>query len=400
MNNQAQEVKKEVQKDLKAQRKKVGKKIKALYGPKLHQYFKSVNPYLAAILDPWNIHGVRIPDWNTQASTTFAISFRANFTTNATGCGYLTLGRGITNASADLASLIPIGHNATGTDYRIGFYNIDPLCTPNNLYANGGTIPPTIMRYDNWNASNSAVPGAFSKVRLVSAGLSTTVQCSLANSQGKISMVSLPRWKTQNENALFTLAYLESQPGCRIVDINKIDGCSAIYTPLDPVSLEYCDLTRAMASSTDIKAYECFAGGEFHVAVSGAAANVVVQCVFVANFEAIPKFNTFNLASPSPSPSDFMSLQSAFNYVQKVPDTYVGTQQAMGVISGQHLPVSTNNTGYSNEAGTHAQLQNKQSSNPWGSLGSVLEALPGFMDKATSVGENLVPVVESLAALL
>jgi len=407
--SEKREIAKEVSKDVKKKVKKTRKAIKEIYGQKFHRFLKMHNPYLAALVDPWNIHGVKIPDMNSQGSATFACSLRSTVLTNATGNCFIAFGRGVDSTPDKMASLIPMASPSvgTGSSYRIGYSNNDPSCSPTNLNANGGTNPIVNYYHDVWAQQSSAVPSTFQRARLVSAGLAVSVQCSLSSAQGKITIVSLPRWKTQQQSGTQTLsqAVLEAQPGVRIININQLAGASCVYVPIDPVSMQYMDLQTPYTTGSDFTPMQGYAGGELLCSVTGAGAAVSVQFVLVCNYEGIPKYNNFTLVTTTPSPVDTLQLESALNSVQTLPTAYIGVTKAQGIpYSVGEMDVNTiigaPNVPFSSAKTAHAVVQQNAASNPMGMLGTILEKLPGFIDKGMAIGEKLAPMVETFASML
>jgi len=410
-NQEKNEIKREVAKDFKKKAKKTKKAIKEIYGTRFHQMMKSYNPYLAALLDPWNVHGVKIPDFNSQASATFCLAYRSTVLTNATGNCFIAFGRGLSNTPNEMASLIPMPPpgSGTGSNYRIGFSNNDPSCSPTNLTANGGTNPIVNYQWDAWKSTGGAVQSTFRRVRLVSAGLAVTVQCSLSQAQGKITIVALPRWKTQAQSAQNTMsqAFLEAQPGVRIIDINQIVGASCYYIPIDPVSYSYVDVDQPYTQGSDFNSCQGYAGGELLCSVVGAGAGVSVQFVLVANYEGLPNWNTFNLIQTTPSPIDTIQLESALNSVQAYPQTYIGVGKAQGANAGPqngtmdvYGVMSQTALPFSVAKSAHAVVQQNAAQNPLGSLGTILEKMPGFIDKGMQIGEKIAPMIEALASMI
>lgn len=324
-------VKRDVRKTEKSANRKQGKKIlkDVAENTDVQRYMLSLNPYLQALLDPFNIHGVRIPDLVTTPSGTISTVLRNTMVCSAAGFGAIAFGLSVTTATgifnSALGSLVPYP-----SGYHIG-------CVSGTGAANTdlfGAATCTNLTLTNWSASNSGIPLIYRQARLVSAGLSIRFVGNYTNCEGRILGVSLPRDSLRTLGAVLTTAKLLDQPGIRSVPVNNAGGNNAgltlFYYPQDDISLAYTDVNGTYSAVSGIPAWA--RGGELIVGMVGCAASAEFEYVLCLNYEGIPLSSSMNLISTQVSPADPNSLAHATTTIAEMPKSSAGTILADGVM--------------------------------------------------------------------
>jgi len=299
------------------EKKSFGKK----YGKHASNWLKKFNPWLSALSDPFNIHGIQIPDMVTSRSGTFTVWDHRQITANSGGIASLAYGVNMAAGYPGTASgsLIPVGVSpSANNDFAVGM--IGPSgATSSTLFGTSGTLPAPIA-LTSYGSSSSTVVTLFNQVRLVSFGVRIVFTGNFTNAQGTITIVSATRqWLRNNtamQNGAITLALLQSHPEVQIISIPRDFGGTAIYKPLDNVSMQYTDVTETYAL-TDMP--ESAFGGEIYIAVTGAVSAQSFQVDACWNFEGVPRTNQLDLVSTSISKSDAVSLESTFNALPDMP---------------------------------------------------------------------------------
>ena len=284
----------------------------------------AMNPYLQSLLDPFNTEGAKIPDMVMYKSTPLKIVDRRTLTVSAAGlCGISYGVGGYLSAPAE-GSLVPIA-NVIGS-YAVGM-TLGPGALVNDLYpsVSGGTY----ITLQGWGGISDQVPKLFQKARLVSAGVEVQYMGNITSSKGKITLAYSPRgnFRSQIGAGAVSIASLLQLPDSKAVAINRLEGGTVLYKPLDGMSLMYVDLDITPASAYTAQDWDssvnCVAasGGEMFVIVDGATTGDSVQITAVFNYEAVPRTNTTDIVSVTHSPSDPIALSHAINTIQVTPST-------------------------------------------------------------------------------
>lgn len=301
----------------------------------------AMNPYARTLLDPFTERGVRIPDNVEYPSVPFSLTQRQTLSVNSNGVCMLTLGVFGNNGSPGLgARLVPTGSSNANANYTLGSTS-GGASTINDLFAGvvGGT-GPNPLRWVQWNAAAAAVPQLYNKVRLVSLGASIQYVGSLLNSQGKITLVSVPRNFFQNRLASTPLSLndLLNAPGATTISVPLKGAGTALYKPQDNVSLEYTSLDFNQDFNA---ANENGLGGEIYVVVDGAVPNQTFLVTITGNYEGIPRTGSFMSAmlDATPSRADPIALAHALNIAADSPNCVASAPTSVSTtasVSGNH----------------------------------------------------------------
>lgn len=328
-----------------SKKKKVKKEVANLLNKgKFNKNLMSMSGYFNTLVDPFNVHGEKIPDMVNYPSSTFSIVFKNASLLNASGNGSFCYGMA-GNATNTSCSLVPVKWTQAvfgTTNFSFGMFNINAAGpTISDLFPAATTQIQTLPQ---WTAT-VGVPTLYSKVRLVSAGFAIDYLGTALNAKGTITIVSLPRnhFRSDASAGALSLSQIQNSPGARIIPINRLTGGTCVYHPLDSVSMNYVDLrlTYDNASLTTFSSADSALGGEIFIIVRDAEASASVQITCVLNYEGIPFLSTLNLIGSTSSRSDPIELSMTMNAVENVPKAHEGTEAVQGVATGEtQLPAA------------------------------------------------------------
>jgi len=284
------------------------------------------NPYLQSLLDPFGVQGAKIPDAVLYPSATFSIVDRRTTTVNAQGVAFGVYGLAAQTSQVSWGSLIPVDMTAQGVisrAYVVGMLT-GASSTPTDLFPVSGG--PQYLTFDQWNSSTNTVGSAFEKTRLVSCGMALTYLGAPLNAKGKITLAFAPRGFIRAiASSATSVDRISKIPGAIVVPVNELKGGTTIYKPMDLESLRYVDGDITYDPTTE-EEWEVqlphVMGGELFAIVDGATVGDSIQITSVFNYEGLPKLNTFNLVSASPSLSDPISLANAMNVTTQSPSVF------------------------------------------------------------------------------
>lgn len=284
-----------------------------------------MNPWLNTLANPFDIHGVRVPDDITAESCTFSIWDHRQLQTNSNGIVSLCYGcANSTMPASPKGGLVPMLTNPSTDSYAVGCFNNNAALTTTNIFGNSGLTSPTTITFPQWNSISTTVPKLFSQVRLVSVGVSIQFTGNLLNAQGTITLVSAPRrWLREFPGQNFniggiTLATLQSHPSVQILSIPKYMGGSVVWKPIDEFSYKYSDTQHIIDTASEEYPDECL-GGELYVVVSGAVANQTFQVDACFNYEGIASTNQMDLLEPQISKFDSLCMEHTLNNLPAMP---------------------------------------------------------------------------------
>lgn len=382
MKNGKQEIvltEKKVKKDKK--KKKIKKRVHKELG-KIGKLDR-INPYLHALADPFDVHGVKVPDFCLDDSCTFYSTLRQVLTVGANGCCGVIFGTG---ASGSFPSLSPFGGlvpYATGVaaTYSTGLL-LPTTCSVSAL------IPatPVNLQLSNFSAITNAIPNNFPRVRLVSFGVRIMYTGNALNRQGKITVAYAPYGTFTNKiaNCSINLADVLLLPHSTVTSVPLVGAAMVTWRPTDFEDQVYCPVGPAAPNMppTGPSPNGC-APCEIYVFVDGAVTNQTFFLEAVWNFEAIPTNNTLSFVTPSPSKADPISLAHAANRVSELPAT-------------RPLPEAADVA----EPKTDSTLTHVESVNAPSMLDSVLSGGAKILGFAKGAYDTLSPLASSILSIL
>jgi len=364
--------------------KKTRGKVKEAYGKNVNRYLKMFNPYAQTLEDPFNYLGVKIPDNKCPQTSTFSLVQRNTVTVNAGGL--CAIAHGVANQASGFGSLLP---NNNG--YLFGCTNNDAAMTVGDLLTLG-----TNFTQSHWTSAASTIPNSFSHVRLVSAGFLVQYQGAISTSAGKISVAFFPGNKldVMRGSGALTLNQLEGQPGAIIQPINQLKSVLGRYRPTDETQWMFFNVATTQPAQTQFPwAYP----GAFVAAISGAAANSVVQVIGIYNYEGIPKDTSFYpiVGNISPSPIDPLAASYGMKFASEIPPVIVGT----GMVADNHPIVNVSGGSIMQGALPKSALKGKQTqqSQDTSVFEKIMSGLPQIMEQGSQFAEDILPLLEMLA---
>lgn len=309
------------EKKLKKDHKK--KKLKKRVAKEISKIGKldRINPYLLALVDPWSVHGVRVPDFTLDDSSTFWARTRRMISIGANGCGGMIFGTGASGAYPNISpfgGLVPYNTGQAIT-YSVG------LILPSNC-TTAALIPgtPTNYHIPNFASTSNTVPTNFSRVRLVSFGVRITFTGTAINAQGKITTGYAPFGTLTNKiaNCTISLDDVLNLPHSTVTSVPLVGSACVTWRPTDFQDQNYCAVGPAAPASpsSGLNPQGC-APCEIYVFVDGAIANQTFFLEAIWNFEAIPVTSTLSFITSSPSKSDPIALSHAANRIAEIPAT-------------------------------------------------------------------------------
>lgn len=321
---------------------------------KLDNFMSSINPYLHTVLDPFNCLGVRIP-YGDIPSSTLNIRQRFQLTTGSTGCLFAALGcapwkqsySGTDQISiANQCSLVPnelSGYDLALATKRIWSYGYGGYSVKADLSSGASILFPTAtadwstITLPGWTATDKVVPGTYSEIRLVSAGITITPLGAVTSSQGLMVMAFLPcdSFPMDYDMHNITVEEVYYQPLSCVIPLNKIQGGTIIYKPEDLGPLEYRSLNDGSTDAESLENDPNLSPGGFWILIQDYAPDSAFLFEVSLNYEAIPKQNTLNVGVEPPL-QDLPMLDHALQVLGSVPNAHIGTAQT-DVSLGQNV---------------------------------------------------------------
>jgi hypothetical protein len=240
---------------------------------------------------------------------------------------------------------------------------------------------------DQWSSSNAAVPDSFTKVRLVSAGLTAEYQGAPLNAKGVFTGCSIPKAYDVDLdwiNSATTVDTLAAVPGAVRTVVPKQKGITVLYKPVDLSSLDYVDVDKLCSFSDPDETVENSNYGALIVACSGATASDIVDFTCVLNYEGIPEKNTLNFESSAVSKSDPVSLSSAFNVVADSPSAVPIAQP--GISNKLNVPSLTQ----SSASTLHSDVESEPTM-----IEKIISTASGVMEKGKKIYDKVSPLIEA-----
>jgi len=245
------------------------------------------NPYLATILDPENVRGVKIPDAITLPTGTWTFTSDGNFTLDATGAGVMYV--------------MPVLAVNSGTS--TGQYAVITQSSPTsgNLYDTLGPVPP------NANISNT-----IARLRPVSGSLRVWSTQPAINISGTCCSFYLPEGSTSVAlgGGLTTFNSFTALP---YNSVNHMaDGGNARWMAGDPSEFDFEDV----GGLTSLAGYTVTGAGKAQllgltpgvsgigVAVTGSNASSQCRYRVVINYEITPQSDVLSFIDREPSPTN------------------------------------------------------------------------------------------------
>lgn len=313
---------------------------------KMEKRLQKRSPWYMSLRDPMQGAGARIPD--------------------------LT---GINTATFQSVQVVSV---ATGTNGMNGLCLTSPYCcnsgSINNVFPLASTSTVGSLVWNTAGASKLSAQATLVAVaqslRVVSAGIFAEYEGATLNDTGEGTSFVLPYDVAISSNAITqTYAAFQSQYGSSIVPVNKARSkpLVAYWFPISLNTWEYADFISTdntewnfspTNGSTSYSPFWSF--GHLFAGLTGAP---TVKYTIVINYEFVPRFNTLDYISASPSPIDPIEEQLVEQWVQSDAQTGMSNSKLVDVQPGAQK--------------TDEASQGMSASNMFGMLGSVMkEVLP------------------------
>ncbi len=388
----------------KKEKKKVERSIAKILNKNqlVRKFLTGLSAYEATLLDPFNVHAVKIPDFNTTPSFPVTVVQRYNLTVNAQGVTGIALGIFCppTITTSNIAGLIPLLNSGTVAYRAIG-------CTPassatsSTVFSTASTgigltcFPPA------GTTPTQDIGSIATHVRLASLGLSIVYTGTPLDAKGSIAIASVQRQYAEDVLNFPVVNQIGADdimamPGSSVVPVNHLEGASAVYKPQDFTQHVYVELAKSYGGgntgtvTTGPSDYgiDISQLGQLYIACTGCTADATFVATLVANYECLPKLNTMNIVNVAPSPADPRSMSRAATTVAAAPTTMpfaVTSENSSSTVSG---------------AGVHTMSATASSSPAESQLTSVLAGDTGIVEKIGNVMDTGKKIYNSVSPFL
>jgi hypothetical protein len=365
-----------------AKKKKTKAKIQKAIG-KIPVIAK-LNTYLHALLDPFGIHGVQVPDFSCEESACFYSVYRNVLTVGTGGCTGAIFGIA---SSGTYPTLTPFGGLVPYNTGTADAYSVGMILAQNMAAANMIVNTPTNIKLTNFNSGTASIPTNFSRVRLASFGVRISYIGNLLQSQGKITVAYAPTGTLTNKiaNATLALSDILQLPKSQVVSVPLVGNAAVMWRPTDFLDQNYCQVgasAPAILPSSTFLPSGC-APCEIYVFVDGAVSTQTFFVEAVFNYEAIPTNNTLSFVNTAVSRSDPISLAHAATTIQSMPATIA-------------LPNMKNEEIAKSESITTSHPPSESPN----LMDTLLEYAPKVFNGAKKAYETFSPMVETLLSAL
>lgn len=250
--------------------------------------------WAASLLDPWSIHGVRIPDEVIAPSSTTTL--RQRFTLSPT----VSSGAGGGTMYGACVSFVPTAYNCWRT--QTGYDHITGAFTMGGVNSFSGYTPLlTIAR----------------SIRIVSAGIAIFSTTAMSANQGREICVYYPgndRTAVATTTSISVPSMLTGE-NSKDSALNEQEVCSMIWTPSDRDNYRYHDVDSASSYTTGAAKY--YYPGQFIWAADGLSSSASFEVSLVLNLEYQPLQNYSSFVLSMPSIYNVSAMERALNIVSR-----------------------------------------------------------------------------------
>lgn len=287
-------------------------KTTAKDGKKVHANLKKKSPWYTSISDPLHGAGCKIPDGVGEETGTLQLLQRGTISVPAAAngtCGVRTCCLHPTSAG------IP-----PNEDY--GF--VQTLDTSTT----GAVVwEPDAIEWDTTDALQAYAQG----VRVVSAALYVQPESSLSTCSGEICLFVKPGLKS----GLTTYNDFANNYGSVLLPLNSNQASMIRWFPMSQGEKTYDAFYNPNAISTDSLDFPPF--WELGFLTSGVPGETTFRYSIVVNYEFLPKENSINILSASPSPQDAEEVDLVENWISNEPAAHPVSNK---VVASPPSPVS------------------------------------------------------------
>lgn len=288
------------------------------------KFVKDHNLYYQTLKHPALVSGAKVPDGCDEITSAFTVVYRTSFSVGTNGIGAIMIGN---TADGGYGAMIPqpyaVTINGSAVAYIVGVRSGQAgesafVSTSSQLFSSGSAsgAGSVAMNLPNWISTSSTIPSMFTRVRLVSAGMSLQSTAAFSSNGGYYFGASLPgRFFVDSDNSALndiSLNDVKNLPGSKLVPINKGTGLSLTYNPTDPMCSEFAPLDLDTLSPTDVRWLQA-QPGIFVAGVDGATSGTSIIVNLILNYEGIPETGALTFVTPTPGVDDPLALAEALN---------------------------------------------------------------------------------------
>jgi hypothetical protein len=286
---------------------------------KIQNNLKKKSPWYAAIQNPAQGSGIKIPDDVSLQTGTVQCSLETSFTSNADGLGGIRT-----------VSLHPNQHVSVIQGEPNGFnYEFLVDTSTDKTLSWGSTAQPEVY----YPFPTNPVLSSYSRgVRVTSAALYVQPEVSLGTSQGELIVGFVP-WYI---NGTPLLEQYRNMFGSSIMPLNVCKPMKTLWTPLSYDLQTYSSFYDPDATALGLGPGECPNWCLFAF-VNGAFGDQTFRVRIVVNYEFVPESNAIDIVSANPSPSDNTEVDLVESWVASEPATKMSTNQEMSAAPGASI---------------------------------------------------------------
>lgn len=243
----------------------------------------------ASLLDPFSVHGFRIPDENTYASG--VATFRRRLTIGPVQDG--TTG----NFACGVAFVPTVAASVIGA----------------SAYDNSN-IDPRVF-FGTYSAIGTFPSGLANRYRTVSAGLAVYSTTAFGKNQGRQICAYVPGTDKQTgaivPSGSYTQSVMLSLPNVTDKPVNMESPCTISWVPTDPTNYDY-HLTTSSTSGT-ILSNDYYNPGTLMFIATGVDPSASFDVYIVLNVEYLPSSSATSFVDILPSNYDPLAMAEALN---------------------------------------------------------------------------------------
>lgn len=303
-------------------------------GERLATEFRhATNPYLQTLLNPANVHGVRVPD-GAQDSATCTEICRTSITASSNGIAAAMFGASqtanATNTVAVFASLVPTASFNGAYAWDLGVVNHTDASSTQIF----GTSYVKVL-----HPAMSVLAANNRLVRVVSAGVHAYSTAALATNQGTIWAAPLCEGvageKIWTDNFAFTMANVKLFPGLICIPAREAAGLNVRWRPGGPTTRTFCEMEACTALEPETPGFRYHDIGGFLIVGEGLESGAVINIEVVINLEMVPLTNAY-MPTGTMAIDDPLALADASNEVADSDQARKGEGGFDGLKNGGH----------------------------------------------------------------
>lgn len=252
--------------------------------------------WLATLIDPWGVHGVRIPDETVSPSATASIRVRFSVAavqnTTATGKYAASV---YFNPCIRNAYMVATGYDAS----------------------NGSVSYPTPQTVRQDMPGYDTLKNLARSYRVVSAGFAVYSSTAMAQNQGRHSCAFYPG--NDNSPIPFATTFFPTVGGVQLSENSEVSAlnqqmvCSVVWIPSDRTNYQYHLPGSSPIGPTEAAPQPFYNCGTILWISDGLSSAATFEVSLVVNIEYLPNQNSVSFISQMPSRYDVLAMERALN---------------------------------------------------------------------------------------